>query len=354
MYSSNIQKLDEIKKESQEGLRKRTRLYSNASNSDKNIRMQELQDLIQEEKTKQQSLDNRLNEIHHEMALKSIEMEERIIKLQEILKKTKNKHHQSQPPIKELEIVEDAHNRLQGSIREILKEASDLAASKESEIIKNFDTKLSSICEELEEKRKKKNLEITMNKAKDEKYQAEAEMLKDSAAYIESKNRTLQEQNKQLKVEFSIRESETETLKKRILNLKHAQSARAEPSTPFNRFRGNVSHDGSESRSKSSDATSQRYESIVAKLKQLIEVERSNVRAARTAYTAEMEYKTEIEKMLRGCVEDVKQEILKKKSMFKRGEAQDEKKVILKELLSVEDLLNRIYDRAYPKSLLKR
>jgi uncharacterized protein YlxP (DUF503 family) len=350
----NPVKTDEIKKDSQESFRKRTRLYSNATNSEKNLRIQELLEQIQEEKNKQASLENRLSEVHHEMALKSIEMEERIMKLKEILKKTRNKYNLTAAPIKELEIVEDAHNRLQGSVREILKEASDLAASKENEIIKNFDEKLSNICAELEEKRKKKNLEITLNKEKDEKYKVEAEMLKASASYIENKNRTLEEQNKQLRVEFSIRESETETLKKRLQGLKHARNLRNESQTPYVRFRAGVSQDSSASRSTSSDATSQRYDSIVNKLKQLIEIERNNLRAAKTAYTAEMEYKTEIEKLLRSCVEDVKQEILKKKSMFKRGEAQDEKKVILDELLTIEDLLNRIYDRAYPKSLLKR
>lgn len=347
-------KIDETRKESQESHRKCARVNSNLTNSDAASRLQELQDLISEEKSKHLTLESKLSELHHQTALKSIEMEERILKLSKILKKVKNQSNPSNNPIKELDIVEDAHNRLQGSIREILKEASDLAASKESEIIKNFDQKLSNICSELEEKRKKKNLEILMNKEKDEKYKAEAEMLKESAAYIEGRNRALEEQNKQLKVEVSIKMSETEALRKKVSDLNRSTTSRPDTQSPFVRFRGISSQGNSASRSTSSDATSQRYDSIVYKLKQLIEIERNNLRAAKTAYTAEIEYKTEIEKLLRSCVEDIKQEIVKKKSLSKRNEMSEEKKIILDELLMVEDLLNRVYDRAYPKSLLKR
>lgn len=347
-------KIDEVRKESQESHRKCARVNSNLTNSDKTSRLQELQDLISEEKSKQSALETKLAELHHQTAIKSIEMEERILKLSDILKKVKNKNNQSNIPIKELDIVEDAHNRLQGSIREILKEASDLAASKESEIIKNFDLKLSNICSELEEKRRKKNLEIALNKEKDEKYKAEAEMLKESAAYIESRNKALEELNKQLKVEFSIKESETEALRKKVMDLNRSKNSRPDTHSPFVRFRGITSQGTSSSRSTSSDATSQRYDSIVYKLKQLIEIERSNLRAAKTVYTAEMEYKTEIEKILRNCVEDIKQEILKKKSQSKRNEVSEEKKIIFDELLTIEELLNRVYDRTYPKSLLKR
>ena len=67
-----------------------------------------------------------------------------------------------------------------------------------------------------------------------------------------------------------------------------------------------------------------------------------------------MEYKNEIEKILRACVEDIKMEILKKKGQSKRGESEHEKKFLIDELMNTEDFLNKVYDRAYPKSLLKR
>ncbi|OMJ66022.1 hypothetical protein SteCoe_37285 [Stentor coeruleus] len=347
-------KPDESRKESQESFKKRGRLGSNATASDKNIRVQELHEILIEEKQRNNELENRFEEIHKEMALKSIEMEQRIIKLKETLKKVRNGYVKTQNPIKELEIVDDVNSKLQGSIKEILKEASELVSVKENEIIKSFDFKLSEICAELEDKRKKKNKEIAANKEKEEQYTAEAEMLKKSANYIESRNKNLEEHNKQLKVELNARESELLALKKRILTMTTPLQIRPESQSPFTRIRNPLTAHSLASRSSSSDSRSQRYDTIVLKLKQLIEIERSNLRAAKTAFTAEMEYKTEIEKILRSCVDDVKMEILKKKGQIRKIELDGEKKVILDELLAAEDFLNRVYDRAYPKSLLKR
>ena len=95
------------------------------------------------------------------------------------------------------------------------------------------------------------------------------------------------------------------------------------------RMRNPLNTQSAESRSTSSDSRSQRYETIIQKLKQLLEIERSNLRAAKTAFTVEMEYKTEIEKILRGCIEDIKIEILKKKGQSKKGESENEKKILL-------------------------
>ena len=344
------------RKDSAEGRRKKSRVFEiNFPNIDQSLRVQELQDLLTEEKKRNAQFEAKFDSIHHEMAVKSIEMEEKIIKLKYTQRKVRNGHLQAINPIKELEIVEDAHSRLQGSIKDILEEATDLVSIKEGEIVKSFDTRLAAICSELEEKRKRKTIEISVSKDKEEKYKAEAEMLKASASYIESKNKTLTEQNRQLKIELSTRESEVNAVKSRIKMLKATPDKnRTDSQSPFTRAKNPLHGQSIESRSSSSDSRSQRYENIVQKLKQLLDIERNNLRAAKTAFTAEMEYKTEIEKILRACVDDIKGEILKKKGQSKKGESEGEKKVLIDELLKAEDVLNKIYDRAYPKSLLKR
>ena len=52
-----------------------------------------------------------------------------------------------------------------------------------------------------------------------------------------------------------------------------------------------------------------RYREIVAKLKRLLEVERRNLRAVRAAHAKDLESRTELEALLRACVQDVKHEI---------------------------------------------
>jgi hypothetical protein len=339
--------------DSNEDRRQNFRTNTNAD-SGKNIRLQEIMNLINEEKFNNSQLEAKFENIHQEIAIKSIENEQRILKLKETQQRIRNNVPSAQKHIKELEIIEEAHQKLQNSIQDILKEASNLVAVQENEIIKNFDTKLSAICTELEEKRKRKAIEIIKNKEKEEKYTQEAEILKKSAGYIETKNKTLEEQNRQLKIELSTREAEINVVKKRIESMKSIQNPRLGTESPLNFIRNPLHSQSIQSRSSSSDSRSLRYETIIQKLKQLIDIEKTNLRAAKTAYTNEMEYKTEIEKILRTCVDDVKQEILKKKGQFKKGEIDSEKKIIIDELLNTEDILNKIYDRAYPKSLLKR
>lgn len=343
------------RKNSMESRRRKSKIVDlNYFVSETSAKIQDLQEILNEEKQKNLTLEAKFESIHHEMALKSIEMEERILKLKSTQRKIRNGHLQALSPIKELEIVEDAHSRLQGSIKDILQEATDLVSIKESEIIKSFDMKLASICQELENKRKFKAIEITTGKEKDEKYSEEAEILKASASYIESKNKTLSEQNRQLRIELSTRETEVNTVKKKLKIMLSTEKIRPDSQSPFKRIRNQNLEQSIQSRGSSSDSRSQRYENIVQKLKQLLEIERSNLRAAKTAFTSEMEYKNEIEKILRGCVDDVKSEILKKKGQSKKGESEAEKKILIEELLKTEEILNKIYDRAYPKSILKR
>ena len=47
----------------------------------------------------------------------------------------------------------------------------------------------------------------------------------------------------------------------------------------------------------------------MAKLKRLLEVERRNLRAVRSAHAKDLESRTELEALLRACVQDVKHEI---------------------------------------------
>ena len=67
-------------------------------------------------------------------------------------------------------------------------------------------------------------------------------------------------------------------------------------------------------------------------MRKQLDLERKNLRAARTAYSREISSKTDIEKLLRACVEDIRAEINRKKGYRKR-ESEEERKVIIERLL---------------------
>ena len=56
-----------------------------------------------------------------------------------------------------------------------------------------------------------------------------------------------------------------------------------------------------------------RYEEVIVRLKRLLAQEKRTLRRVRTVCSKEIEIKTGLEKLLRACVDDVKNEIAKKK-----------------------------------------
>jgi hypothetical protein len=57
-----------------------------------------------------------------------------------------------------------------------------------------------------------------------------------------------------------------------------------------------------------------RYEEVILRLKRLLGQEKRTLRRVRTVCSREIEIKSALEKILRGCVDDVKNEIAKKRA----------------------------------------
>ena len=57
-----------------------------------------------------------------------------------------------------------------------------------------------------------------------------------------------------------------------------------------------------------------RYEDFIQRMKRILEREKQNIRHVKTQIAKEIKLKSELEKVLRQCVDDVKNEIVKKKN----------------------------------------
>jgi hypothetical protein len=88
----------------------------------------------------------------------------------------------------------------------------------------------------------------------------------------------------------------------------------------------------------------------------MIEQERKNLRTIQTSYANELHVRTELENLLRQCVEDVKTEILHRKSDLRRNRrfedeidlTENDREKILEVLLSQERVLTLLYDKTFP------
>ena len=113
-----------------------------------------------------------------------------------------------------------------------------------------------------------------------------------------------------------------------------------------------------------------RYREIVAKLKRLLEVERRNLRAVRAAHAQDLESRTELEALLRACVQDVKHEIGLQRQQSAGGKGSSssfgassaskhrevglgdfgpqERERVMELLLSQERVVTLLYERTFP------
>jgi hypothetical protein len=113
-----------------------------------------------------------------------------------------------------------------------------------------------------------------------------------------------------------------------------------------------------------------RYEEVILRLKRLLGQEKRTLRRVRTVCSREIEVKGALEKILRGCVDDVKNEIAKKRAQaFNKQQnayyakskreigadsfddktlTQQEREKIIEVLLSQERVLTLLYDKTFP------
>ena len=71
-------------------------------------------------------------------------------------------------------------------------------------------------------------------------------------------------------------------------------------------------------KSTSQRSETQRFQRHINTIKKLIDQEKANLRAIKTSYANELHSRTELENLLRQCVEDVKTEITHRRSDLRR------------------------------------
>ena len=192
-------------------------------------------------------------------------------------------------------------------------------------------------------------------------FEDEFERRKAAVEKIEATNKTLHKHNDELKIELKVTESEIPMLEKKLaaLQVKNARLKQDSFHSPEQSPIHNTDHPfayaarttGNIRRPQSGVPRNQRYEEVINKLKRMLELERKNLRAAKTAYARELEARKELETLLRDCVDDVKTDISKKRSEQRTRHSDEEVQEIeniIEVLLSQERVLTLLYDKAFP------
>ena len=275
-----------------------------------------------------------------------------------------------------MEKVKKLHGVIEQNIASIQKKTSMILDEHKIDVSRQFQTKLNEILKNLEDEKKKKLDGVGNFAEKELKLVRELELMKASADLIESKNQSLAEENKAISREFQEQESDREQLSRHVVDLKRESAHLKEELAKYRELSMSISGQssraefvpkgakttGSRFRSVNSsvqDDITVKYESVVTKLKRMLEIEKKNLMEARTTYSKELESKTELENLLRQCVEDVKSEITRRrveqKSSIREPEiSQQDREKIIEVLLSQERVLTLLYDKTFPpRSVVK-
>ena len=348
---------------------------ANSTSVEQQNRLSELQDQLEKER-----------ETVKQMQLEMESRQERYIRrekeyrkyLSEYEAEVRSRKNYAAVPVGEqsqrnMEKVKRLHGVISQNIDSIQKKTSLILDEHKSDVSRQFQAKLNEILKNLEEEKKKKLDGVGNFAEKELKLVRELELMKASADLIDSKNHSLAEENRTIMREFQEQESDREQLSRRVVELKRESAQLKEELAKYRELSMSISGQSSrfeykaktvESRFRSvnsslQDDISVKYESIVAKLKRMLEIEKKNLMDARTALSTELEGKTELENLLRQCVEDVKAEITRRRVEQKASvrepeiSPQDREKII-EVLLSQERVLTLLYDKTFPpRSVVK-
>jgi hypothetical protein len=270
---------------------------------------------------------------------------------------------------KNLVKIQELQDKVIENIGYIQHKTSKILQSQEEDIVKQFNSKLSVKERELEEEKRRKFEGVDNFAEKETLMVRELELMRASIEFIESRNKKLTSENQELKAEYRSQENDREMLMRTIIQLRREGAALKEELAKYKEGRVSVQADDlviEHSSSKSSVRTDSsnevgmnRYETIISRLKRMVEIERKNLRAARTAQSKELESRTELEQLLRKCVDDVKLEIHRRRSDQRTRSKEPEltsadREKIIEVLLSQERVLTLLYDKTFPPRVVTR
>ena len=341
---------------------------SNAKPSELEQRISELKKLIQSEKDKS-------DQMTHDMQAR----EERYLKREKEYRKTLTEYDNElrvrsnySGPVEDqfnrnMHKIDKLHNVILDNVSHIQKKTSQILGEQEKDIKRQFNSKMKEVSKDLEIEKKKKLEGVGNYAEKESQLTRELELMRTSMDLIISKNSLLEEENTKIQKEFNSQQLVRDVLFKEIVALKRENAvineeiAKYKESamsafTPQRSVSNSVMPTAYPKREVKHEDVS-RYDNVIQRLKKVLDNERKGLKNIRNAYARELQGKTELEQIMRQCVDEVKAEVQrdaggdKKKNL--QLNAQDREKII-ELMLSQERVLSLLYEKTMPSRAVTR
>eukprot|EP00747_Dinoflagellata_sp_TGD_P165865 gnl/TRDRNA2_/TRDRNA2_187819_c0_seq1.p1 gnl/TRDRNA2_/TRDRNA2_187819_c0~~gnl/TRDRNA2_/TRDRNA2_187819_c0_seq1.p1 ORF type:complete len:437 (+),score=129.05 gnl/TRDRNA2_/TRDRNA2_187819_c0_seq1:166-1476(+) len=366
-----------------------TKKAGGAGRDDRDTLIQELQRQLGEEKEKNRSLEDQIKYRVASFVKRETTTKNKI----ESLERRLNEGTDQDEYMRRMGVIENMHKSVVGGIECIQNNTARILQEQEKDLMRAFRARLQDVSRDLEAQRSKKGEHSTELQARHRRMVAELHEAQDLAQTFDKKNQQLTTDNAKLQEKLRTREDDRQALlKELVLSRKEAArwkaASRGETQDSQARTPGLAQPVESQSQQdlarknftqkqidqqrlqESHNKTYERevkYRDAITKLKRMVESERKQVRALKEQQAAIMQQRTELEVLLRQCLDDVKAEIMRQRLSHERKDgpslpepgapiasmsvheltAQDRERV-LELLLSQQRVVQLLYNKTFP------
>jgi hypothetical protein len=291
-------------------------------------------------------------------------------------------------------VIRNMHDSVISGLECIQNNTAKILQDQEKDLMRAFRARLQDVSKELEAQRNKKGDYSAELQARHRRVVAELHASQELAQIFDKKNQQLHAENQKLQEKLRTREDDRQCLlkelvmaKKEVARLKqqvkeegkgHSGSGDKSPQHHEESFGGAQKMETKFSQRQLDQARAQstynrqyerevKYRDAIQKLKRMVESERKTVRTLKEGQSGMLQQRTELEVLLRQCLDDVKTEITRKRQEADRNQsnlprldqssaglsvhelnAQDRERV-LELLLSQQRVVQLLYSKAFPQ-----
>ncbi|KAL9646014.1 hypothetical protein ABK040_000454 [Willaertia magna] len=282
----------------------------------------------------------------------------------------------------DMENVRNLKDKIQDKINLMKNELYKLLETKENEFERKMEEMMRRFEKELMKERKKSTTGEREWREKSKSLKKELDSTVLQVLKLDERNNELIKENQKLKIQFAAQEDDRNLFAKHVAKEKREKSKLKEevarlqqelesrtnvikelhmvrqysPSNSHYNYAESTAHSSLMQYSSNNDFEERERRLIDAnnKLKRLLDSERKNIRQIRNQNIRILEERTELEIFLRSCIEDVKEEIKRKKTNEKIDLVEFQKKDrqrVMDILLSKEKVLRILYEKVFDRQL---
>ena len=256
--------------------------------------------------------------------------------------------------------IKSLHGQIMSMVTNMQGTTAHVLGLQEKDIVRRFNIKLNDLKSNLEKEKKEKIESVETNAEHEVQRAHELELLRASIELVENQNKELQAQNRQLRLAAKTQEDTNQELVSKLVAAKKKMISLVEETE---RYRSN-----SMMQSQSLEALPRltpmekspetlptdptRYEVSIQHLKRMLEMERRNCKQARAALVNEMRSRTELEQILRRCIDDIREDLAGLQTdtpSFNTDLGRVERERLVEQLLGQEKVLSMLHDLAFPR-----